>query len=193
MPCVKLCVTIDTAPRTQERTQSVQKGMPTLEHGHDGALQDASHPSHSSPDPIVPYAPAKKPIAPRTPALTPIVPHAPRGNVARDALRAPRTQRGRRASRKACPRWSMGTMVLFRTRLIPHTQALTLSSRTRQPRHPSLLALQPGHLSFLTLRVGMPFVTLCVTPTARQAPAKMLQRSPGCRVVDQSSSSCAVR
>ncbi|SDS21290.1 hypothetical protein SAMN05421724_0912 [Pseudomonas syringae] len=87
MPCVKLCVTIDTSPRTQERTQSVQKGMPTLEHGHDGALQNASHPSHSSPDPIVPYAPAKTPIAPRTPSRTPIVPHAPRGNAVREALR----------------------------------------------------------------------------------------------------------
>ncbi|PBP84133.1 hypothetical protein CCL16_16600, partial [Pseudomonas syringae] len=66
--------------------------------------------------------------------------------------------------------------------------------------HDSVLqdAYHPSHPSPDTHRssrssVGMPFVTLCVTPNARQAPAETLPRSPGCRAVDRSLSSCAVR
>ncbi len=119
MPFMTLCVKIDAAPRTQERTQSVRKGVPTLEHGHDGVLPDACRPSHSSPDTCRP------------------------AHSSPDAYRSSQ--------------------------------------------------LQSRRLSFLTLRVGMPFVTLCVTPSARQVPAKTPPRSPGCRVVDRLLSSYAVR
>ncbi len=119
MPFVTLCVKIDAAPRTQERTQSVRKGVPTLEHGHDGVLPDACRPSHSSPDTCRP------------------------AHSSPDAYRSSQ--------------------------------------------------LQSRRLSFLTLRVGMPFVTLCVTPVARQVPAETPPRSPGCRAVDRLLSSCAVR
>ncbi|PBP97709.1 hypothetical protein CCL24_11740 [Pseudomonas congelans] len=66
MPFVTLCVTIDAAPRTQERTQSVRKGVPTRSMGT----------MVFSRTPVVPHIPAQTPIVPHTQAQTPIAPHS---------------------------------------------------------------------------------------------------------------------
>jgi hypothetical protein len=85
-----------------------------------------------------------------------------------------RVARGRRASRPACPRWSLGTMVLSLPTIVPHAPAWECSSRRsasqedaeRPDRHTHA---EHGYDSVIPAddrssrsSVGMQFTTLCV-------------------------------
>ncbi|SDM75501.1 hypothetical protein SAMN05444505_104180 [Pseudomonas syringae] len=85
-----------------------------------------------------------------------------------------RVARGRRASRPACPRWSLGTMVLSLPTIVPHAPAWECSSRRsasqedaeRPDRHTHA---EHGYDSVIPADdrssrsgVGMQFTTLCV-------------------------------
>ncbi|ELQ13396.1 hypothetical protein A988_05820 [Pseudomonas syringae BRIP39023] len=99
---------VPDALHSQDRTQSVQNGMPMLEHGHDGGFADAYRALRSG------TACLRWRRGAMVVLRAPIVPHAPRGNAGRDALRhliAPDQVGQDRTSRSqnGVPMQSMGT------------------------------------------------------------------------------------